>query len=55
MRRRGDRWWATDVVIEGISLTRNYRSQLLALLRSHDFPELLDRMRRKTRSLGAST
>lgn len=51
MRRRDGRWRATDVVIEGISLTRNYSSQLTALLRSHDFPELLERMRRKTRAL----
>ena len=51
MRRRGEQWRATDVVIEGISLTRNYRSQLHALLRSHDFEGLLERMRRKTRSL----
>jgi len=51
MRLRGERWRATDVVIEGISLTRNYRSQLRALLRSHDFPELLERMRIKTRML----
>lgn len=51
MRRRNERWRATDVVIEGISLTRSYRSQLRALLRSHDFEELLERMRRKTRAL----
>jgi phospholipid transport system substrate-binding protein len=51
MRRHDERWRATDVVIEGVSLTRNYRSQLHALLRSHDFEELLERMRRKTRAL----
>jgi len=53
MRMRGDTWRATDVVIEGISLIRNYRSQLRALLRSHSFEELLERMRRKTRSMAA--
>jgi phospholipid transport system substrate-binding protein len=51
MRRRNERWRASDVVIEGVSLTRNYRSQLHSLLRSHDFEELLERMRRKTRAL----
>ena len=50
---RGERWWAVDVVIEGISLTRNYHSQLRALLKSHDFDELLERMRRKTRGFEA--
>lgn len=51
MRLRGDEWRATDVVVEGISITRNYRSQLRGLLRSHSFEELLERMRRKTRTL----
>lgn len=48
MSLRGERWLAIDVVIEGISLTRNYHSQLRALLKSHGFEELLERMRRKT-------
>ena len=51
MRLRGDQWRATDVVVEGISITRNYRSQLRGLLRSHSFEELLERMRRKTHTL----
>ncbi len=53
MSRRGERWRAVDVVIEGISLTRNYHSQLQALRKSHDFAELLERMRRKTRAFQA--
>lgn len=51
MRLHDDQWRATDVVVEGISITRNYRSQLRGLLRSHSFEELLERMRRKTRTL----
>jgi phospholipid transport system substrate-binding protein len=53
MSLRSGRWLAVDVVIEGISLTRNYHDQLHALLRSHDFEELLERMRVKTRRLGS--
>jgi phospholipid transport system substrate-binding protein len=49
MREREGRWLATDVIIEGISLTDNYRSQFASLLRDRSFPELLDLMRRKTR------
>jgi phospholipid transport system substrate-binding protein len=53
MSRRDGRWLATDVVIEGISLTRNYRSQFQTILRRQSFEELLGRMRRTTRRLGA--
>jgi phospholipid transport system substrate-binding protein len=53
MSRRNGRWLATDVVIEGISLTRNYRSQFQTILRRQSFEELLARMRRTTRRLGA--
>jgi phospholipid transport system substrate-binding protein len=51
MRRNHGRWLATDVVIEGISLVRNYRSQFRTILQRQSFAELLDRMRRKTRGL----
>jgi phospholipid transport system substrate-binding protein len=55
MRRRNGRWLATDVVIEGVSLTRNYRSQFQTILRRQSFEELLARMRRTTQRLGAPT
>jgi phospholipid transport system substrate-binding protein len=49
MRERDGRWLATDVVVEGISLTDNYRSQFASLLRDRSFSELLDLMRAKVR------
>jgi phospholipid transport system substrate-binding protein len=49
MRERDGRWVATDVIVEGISLTENYRAQFASLLRGRSFEELLDLMRRKTR------
>ena len=48
MRERDGRWVATDVIVEGISLTENYRAQFASLLRDRSFAELLDLMRRKT-------
>jgi phospholipid transport system substrate-binding protein len=48
MREHDGRWAATDVVVEGISLTENYKSQFVALLRDRSFAELLDLMRTKT-------
>jgi phospholipid transport system substrate-binding protein len=50
MRQRDGRWVATDVIVEGISLTDNYRSQFATLLRDRSFDELLDLMRRTTRA-----
>jgi len=49
MRERDGRWVATDVIVEGISLTENYRAQFASLLRNRSFEELLDLMRRKMR------
>ena len=48
MRERDGRWVATDVIVEGISLSDNYYEQFSSLLRGRSFEELLDLMRRKT-------
>ena len=55
MRERDGQWMATDVIVEGISLTDNYRSQFASLLRDRSFKELLDLMRRKTRPAQAES
>ena len=49
MRELNGRWVATDVIVEGISLSDNYYEQFSSLLRGRSFDELLDLMRRKTR------
>jgi len=49
MHRRDGSWSATDIVVEGISLSDNYRDQFRSLLRTRSFDELLDLMRRKVR------
>ncbi len=49
MKQRDGRWVATDVIVEGISLTDNYRAQFSSLLRDRSFDELLDLMRRTAR------
>jgi phospholipid transport system substrate-binding protein len=50
MRERDGHWLATDVIVEGISLSDNYKSQFHDLLRDRSFAELLDLMRTKTRA-----
>jgi phospholipid transport system substrate-binding protein len=47
MRRRGDEWLATDIKIEDLSLTMNFRRQLDRLLSRSSVENVLDRMRRR--------
>jgi phospholipid transport system substrate-binding protein len=42
--RGGDRWRIYDVVIEGISLVNNYRSQFSVILQRSSFDELVRRL-----------
>ncbi|MFN8642262.1 MAG: ABC transporter substrate-binding protein [Candidatus Binatia bacterium] len=47
MRRQGERWLATDIQIEDLSLTTNFRRQMDRLLSTGSTEDLLGRMRRK--------
>lgn len=47
MRYDHERWLATDIVLEGISLSGNYADQFASALKTRSFEELLDLMRRK--------
>jgi phospholipid transport system substrate-binding protein len=47
MRRRGDKWMAADIKIEGLSLTTNFRRQLDRLLTNSSAEQVLERMRKK--------
>jgi phospholipid transport system substrate-binding protein len=53
VERREGRWWATDIVVEDLSLVESYRSQIASLLETRSFDELLALMRRKTERLRA--
>ena len=47
LRSQGDQWLATDIKIEDLSLTNNFRRQLDRLLSKSSPEEVLDRMRKK--------
>ena len=47
MRPDGDHWLATDIKIEDLSLTTNFRHQLDRLLAKSSMDEVLARMRKK--------
>ena len=45
--RVGDRWEMFDVVIDGVSIVENYRSQFLRIIRSSSFDNLVTKMKIK--------
>src|SRR2546427_10507999 len=55
MHRRGDRWLVYDVVIEGISLVANYRSQFNAIIQTSTYQALVARMKTKVVSVAEGT
>ncbi len=45
--RRDGTWWVYDVIIEGVSLVGNYRTQFNKIIRTSSYPELVKRMQAK--------
>jgi phospholipid transport system substrate-binding protein len=54
MHKRGERWLAYDVAIEGVSLVANYRAQFNKVIRTSSFEGLLQRLRAKQEAPAAS-
>lgn len=53
LQRQGGVWKVYDVVIEGVSLVSNYRSQFNRIIRSQGYPELVKKMKVKKEDLAA--
>ena len=47
MLRRGDRWLVYDVVVEGISLISNYRTQFSKIIQTSSYQELVKKLKTK--------
>jgi len=47
MLRRGDRWHVYDLIIEGVSLISNYRTQFNKIIQTSSYPELVKKMKTK--------
>ncbi len=47
MLRRGDRWMVYDVVIEGVSMVSNYRTQFNKIIQTSSYSELVRKMKLK--------
>jgi len=49
--KNSDHWRVYDVVIEGVSLVSNYRSQFTRIVQEHSYADLLRRLRNKVNEL----
>jgi len=49
MLQRGDRWAVFDVVIDGVSLTANYRAQFTRVIQASSYQELVQQLRDRAR------
>ncbi len=47
LMKRADRWYIYDVVIEGVSLVRNYRTQFSSVLRKKSYSTLVEQLKTK--------
>jgi phospholipid transport system substrate-binding protein len=47
MRKRGERWLVYDVIIEGVSLVANYRTQFNKIIQTSSFQDLVKKMKGK--------
>jgi len=47
MHRKGDRWLVYDVIIEGVSLIANYRTQFNKIIQTASYQELVKKMKAK--------
>jgi phospholipid transport system substrate-binding protein len=47
LRLRNDQWRVYDVIVEGVSLVKNYRSQFSSILSKNPPSVLLEQVRKK--------
>ena len=55
MLKKGERWLVYDVIIEGVSLVSNYRTQFNKIIQTSSYQELLKKMKSKQEELAAGT
>jgi len=47
MKESGGKWMVYDVVIEGVSLVSNYRTQFNKIISANGYPELVKKLQAK--------
>lgn len=53
MLNRGGAWQVYDVVVDGVSLVNNYRGQFAKIIQSSGYPDLVERLRKKSDKIAA--
>ena len=53
LKKEGSRWMVYDVVIEGVSLVANYRSQFNRIIQTQGYPELVKKLQLKSEEFRA--
>lgn len=53
LMNQNGKWLAYDVVIEGVSLVSNYRTQFNRIITSNGYPELVKKLQNKTEEIKA--
>jgi len=54
MLKKGDRWLVYDVIIEGVSLVSNYRTQFNKIIQTSSFAELVKKMKSRQEEMGSA-
>ena len=54
MLKKGERWLVYDVVIEGVSLVANYRTQFNKIIQTSSYQDLVKKMKTRQEELGSS-
>ena len=54
MHKKGERWLVYDVIIEGVSLVSNYRTQFNKVVQTESYPALVQKLRAKDMEPAAS-
>jgi phospholipid transport system substrate-binding protein len=55
MLKKGERWLVYDVIIEGVSLVSNYRTQFNKIIQTSSFAELVKKMKSRQEEMGSAT
>jgi phospholipid transport system substrate-binding protein len=55
MLKRGEKWLVYDVVIEGVSLISNYRTQFNKIIQTSSYQELVKKIKSKDSELADET
>ena len=55
MLKKGERWLVYDVIIEGVSLVANYRTQFNKIIQTSSYAELVKKMKSRQEEMGSAT